>query len=76
MIPYTLFYISTIFAVIIAIIVLDFIQNKFTKPYFEEIRKEKSFFLYIHVFKVLAEVAVLWLIIAFIGQIFMGWISL
>jgi len=75
-IPYTLFYISTIFAVVIAIIALDFMQNRFTKPYFEDIRKKNSIFLYVYVFKVLAEVAVFWLIIAFIGQIMMGWISL
>lgn len=32
--------------------------------------------LYIHVFKVLVQVATIWLIVAFIGQILMGWIAL
>lgn len=75
-IPYTLFFILTFYCLTVVTIILDFIQQKMLKKHNLEIVEKNRVYLYIYVFKALAEIALLWLIVSFIGQIWMGWIKL
>lgn len=75
-IPYTLFFILTFYCLTVVTIILDFIQQKMLKKHNLEIVEKNRAYLYIYVFKALAEIALLWLIVSFIGQIWMGWIKL
>lgn len=73
---YTAFYVLTFFALTAVTIFVDFISMRVLKKHFNKVISEKPIFLYVMVFKTLAEVALLWLIVAFIGQIWMGWIQI
>ncbi|RLE87087.1 MAG: hypothetical protein DRJ49_06910 [Thermoprotei archaeon] len=75
LIPYTLFFIGTFFCLTAVTVVLDFIQHRLAKHHYIQLIKENRKYLYVYLFKVLAEVALIWLIVAFIGQIWMGWIK-
>jgi len=75
MIPYTLFFITTVYALTVAVVLLDFFESRLLKDALDNAIKCKKQVLCVHLFKVLAEVAIIWLIIAFFGQIWMGWIS-
>ena len=75
MIPYTLFFVATVYALTVAVVLLDFFESRFLKEALDSTIKTNRQVLYLHLFKILAEVAIIWLIIAFFGQIWMGWIS-
>lgn len=72
---YTLLFILTFFCLTAVTVLLDFVQQRIVKKYHLKAMRENRVYLYIHVFKTLAEVALLWLVISFIGQIWMGWIK-
>ncbi len=74
--PYTLFFILTFFCLTVVTIILDFIQQKMLRKHNLRIVEEDKAYLYVYIFKALAEIALLWLIVSFIGQIWMGWIKL
>jgi hypothetical protein len=76
MVSYTVLFITSVYAMAAAVIAIDFLERRALKEEFERAVKSKSSLLYLRVFKVLMEAAVLWLIVAFFGQILMGWISL
>jgi len=73
---YTAFYVYTFFALTLATVALDFLGVKKIKKEIDDVVAKDRAYLYMFLFKVLAEVALVWLVIAFIGQVLMGWISL
>ncbi|MCC6005322.1 MAG: hypothetical protein LM590_13375 [Thermofilum sp.] len=76
MVSYTMLFITSVYALAAAVIAIDILERRALKEEFERAAQSKSFLLYLRVFKVLMEAAILWLIVAFFGQILMGWISL
>lgn len=76
MVSYTMLFITSVYILTAAVICFDFLERRALREEFEQAVKSKSFLLYLRIFKVLMEAAVLWLIVAFFGQILMGWISL
>ena len=74
-VQYALLFTLTFFCLTTVTILLDFIQQRVAKRYHSRAIRENRAYLYIHVFKTLAQVALLWLIVSFIGQIWMGWIK-
>jgi hypothetical protein len=76
MVSYTMLFITSVYALAAAVIAVDILERRALKEEFERAAQSKSFLLYLRVFKVLMEAAILWLIVAFFGQILMGWISL
>lgn len=69
-------FITSVYMLVAAVIAIDFLERRALREEFDRAAKSKSFLIYLRVFKVLMEAAVLWLIIAFFGQILMGWISI
>jgi hypothetical protein len=69
-------FITSVYALAAAVIAIDILERRALKEEFERAVQSKSFLLYLRVFKVLMEAAILWLIVAFFGQILMGRISL
>ena len=76
MLSYTLFFILSIFGLVCVGILLDGLEHSRLKKEYGDDPMYTGTTLYVHVFKVLVQVATIWLIIAFIGQILMGWIAL
>jgi len=76
MVSYTMLFITSVYMLVAAVIAIDFLERRALREEFDRAVKSKSFLIYLRVFKVLMEAAVLWLIIAFFGQILMGWISI
>lgn len=76
MISYALLFISAVFGLTAVVITMDILESKLTRKALDNAIKENRGLIYVHVFKVLAEIAVLWLIVSFFGQILMGWISI
>jgi hypothetical protein len=76
MVSYTMLFITSVYALAAAVIAVDILERRALKEEFERVVQSKNFLLYLRVFKVLMEAAILWLIVAFFGQILMGWISL
>ncbi|RLE74681.1 MAG: hypothetical protein DRJ56_07025 [Thermoprotei archaeon] len=72
---YTLLFVLTFFALTAVTVLLDEVQHRIGRKYYMKMVEEFRAFLYVHVFKLLAEVALLWLIVTFIGQMWMGWIK-
>jgi len=76
MVSYTMLFITSVYILVAAVIAIDFLERRALREEFERVAKSKSFLIHLRVFKVLMEAAVVWLIIAFFGQILMGWISI
>ena len=76
MVSYTMLFITSVYILVAAVIAIDFLERRALREEFERVAKSKSFLIHLRVFKVLIEAAVVWLIIAFLGQILMGWISI
>ena len=74
-VPYTLLFVLTFFCLTSVTVLLDFIQQKIARKYYHRVIEESKTYMYIHIFKTLAEISLLWLIVSFIGQVWMGWIS-
>ncbi|MCX8179991.1 MAG: hypothetical protein N3E41_01230 [Thermofilaceae archaeon] len=66
----------SVYITIFAVIALDLLERHELGGALEAAVSNNRRLLYIHIFKLLCEMSVIWLIVAFIGQIFMGWISL
>jgi len=73
---YTMAFIMSLYTVVLVTFALDLLERRELKPALEGALSGNRRLLYIHVFKLLCEAAVVWLIVAFVGQILMGWISL
>jgi len=74
-VTYALLFVLTFFALTAVTVLLDFVHHRIGRKYYAKMVEESRALLYVHVFKLLAEVALLWLIVAFIGQMWMGWIK-
>ena len=72
---YALLFVLTFFALTAVTVLLDFVHHRIGREYYAKMVEESRALLYVHVFKLLAEAALLWLIVAFIGQMWMGWIK-
>ena len=72
---YTLLFVLTFFCLTTVTVLLDFVQQRIARKYHSKAIEENRTYLYVHIFKTLAEVALLWLIMSFIGQMWMGWIK-
>jgi len=73
MVSYTALFLGSIYTLMIIVIGLDFYQARSLKGL---VGGKEGIPLYLFLFKVLFEVAILWLIVAFLGQIWMGWIQI
>ncbi|MEM1690986.1 MAG: hypothetical protein QW794_06485 [Thermosphaera sp.] len=73
---YTYLFIMSVYTTMVVTIVLDFFERRELRAALENAVSSNRKLLYIHIFKLLCEMAVVWLIVAFIGQILMGQISL
>jgi len=74
-VPYTLLFISAVYALTVVVVILDFLQSRMLREVIAREASSRSGLLYLHVFKLLAEAAIIWLIVAFVGQVWMGWIK-
>ena len=73
---YAMLFLYTIFLLVGVTIGLDLFQQHSLKIKFSNFLNEGGTDLYVYVFKILVEVALVWLIVSFIGQIYMGWIKI
>jgi len=74
-VPYALLFVSAVYALTLLAILLDFLQAKMLGDVLSKEASARRGLLYVYLFKTLSEVAVIWLIVAFFGQIWMGWIK-
>lgn len=73
---YTLLFITSVYTLMMLVIALDFLERRELREEYDRVIGARSKLLYLHIFKLLCEMAVIWLIVSFIGQILMGWIKL
>lgn len=76
MVSYTMLFITSVYILTAAVIAVDIIEGRMLREEYERAMRSKGSLLYLRIGKILLEAAVAWLIIAFFGQILMGWISL
>lgn len=76
MVSYAMLFIISVYMLTAVVVALDFLERRAFGEELDRVVRSKGRLLYLRIFKVLAEAAVLWLIVAFFGQVLMGWISL
>ena len=76
MASYAMLFITSVYALTVVVIALDLLEGRALRKELDQAMRSGGRLPYVRIFRRLAEAAVLWLIVAFFGQVLMGWISL